>query len=76
MHTCEQMAAEDPKDQRPVILCEYSHAMVPWCKLTPVDASVESAWFQRLDPYNDELLPSFSFKFNLKPVLKPPGFSV
>jgi len=25
--TCEQMAAEDLKDDRPVILCEYSHAM-------------------------------------------------
>ncbi len=25
--TCELMAIEDPRDQRPVILCEYSHAM-------------------------------------------------
>ena len=27
VHTCEQMAAEEPLDGRPVILCEYSHAM-------------------------------------------------
>ena len=27
IHTCERMAAEDPNDHRPVILCEYSHAM-------------------------------------------------
>lgn len=27
VHTCERMAVEDPSDPRPVILCEYSHAM-------------------------------------------------
>jgi len=47
---------EDPKDQRPVILCEYSHAMVACCKLeqvqTGVETSVESAWFQRLKVNN------------------------
>ena len=27
VYTCEKMANEDPNDHRPVILCEYSHAM-------------------------------------------------
>jgi hypothetical protein len=36
-------------------------------RLNPVDARVESAWFQRLKPRYDESLSKFAFNFKLRP---------
>jgi len=39
-------------------------AMARWCRFTPVEARVESAWFQRLQLSYEEPLSTFAFNFN------------
>jgi len=43
---------------------------VGWCKLNPVEASVDSAWFQRSKLRYEEPLSNCSFKFNVRRYFK------
>jgi hypothetical protein len=39
---------------------------VGWCKLKPVEASVDSGWLQRLKLRYEEPVSHFAFKFNVR----------
>ena len=41
-------------------------AIVRWCRLTPVEPRVESAWFQRWNHKPYRLLSSFALTFSLR----------